>query len=434
MRQRFTIYTALTIAALAYPTIAATEPIYEVLHRFEGGRDGFEPRGGLVQDASGNLYGVTARGGLPEARLDSFNGNGCGTVYRVKPPTRTGKPWKKEVLYRFKGTWDGCLPHGRLALGPDGTLYGTTRAGGGTGCGTVFKLQYEVNKKRWRLERLFEFRKFTNEDKTVISDGCDPLVGPLLDSDDTLYGTTVGGGPDWRGVVYRLAPSKDLEPPWDYTVLHAFANSGDGSAPSGELAFSAQGDIVGATKFGGFEDFWGTVYTLQRPNSIRDEWTYKQIHIFKPEQGKTLPVNPTAGVVLAPDTSLVGVASGLVYRLTEKAKGNWSMATIANPAHHPFPGAGQMYEGQGIAADSRGVIFGFSVHALYSVMQRANKPKKYKAAIIRRWLPTNSNFAGYEPYGAPHIGADGHIYGAHRVGAEDCGEPHTCGVVFRIKP
>ena len=46
-----------------------------ILHSFEGGRDGTQPFGGLVEDAKGNLYGTTYLGG-------SHNG---GTVFKLSP-------------------------------------------------------------------------------------------------------------------------------------------------------------------------------------------------------------------------------------------------------------------------------------------------------------------------------------------------------------
>lgn len=60
-----------------------------VLYSFTGtGGDGAQPRGDLVQDAQGNLYGTTYEGGA----------SGHGTVFKVDT---TGK---ETVLYSFTGT------------------------------------------------------------------------------------------------------------------------------------------------------------------------------------------------------------------------------------------------------------------------------------------------------------------------------------------
>ncbi len=105
-----------------------------ILHCFTaGGSDGWAPYGGLIADRKGNFYGTTQVGGST-----ACGGDGCGTVFELTPDgTET-------ILYAFQGGSDGANPYAGL-LEKDGTLYGTTNAGGGTGCGgsgcgTVFKV------------------------------------------------------------------------------------------------------------------------------------------------------------------------------------------------------------------------------------------------------------------------------------------------------
>jgi uncharacterized repeat protein (TIGR03803 family) len=52
-----------------------------VLFSFGGGSDGGYPDAGLIADAKGNLYGTTEFGG---ADCDG-TGNGCGTVFKLTP-------------------------------------------------------------------------------------------------------------------------------------------------------------------------------------------------------------------------------------------------------------------------------------------------------------------------------------------------------------
>lgn len=108
-----------------------------ILYRFQGGRDGMDPRGGLVMDSAGNLYGTTSSGGIG-CRF------GCGTVFEIAASTHD-----KTTLYRFKGGRDGESPQGDLFIDNAGNLYGTTFQGGmhcqketelGPGCGTVFEV------------------------------------------------------------------------------------------------------------------------------------------------------------------------------------------------------------------------------------------------------------------------------------------------------
>ena len=101
-----------------------------VLYSFSAGADGGLPNGGLVLDSAGNIYGTTYLGG-------AF---GYGTVFRLDPSGN------ETVLYSFTGGADGKNPYFVVLLRDNaGNLYGTTSAGGGSGCGgsgcgTIFKL------------------------------------------------------------------------------------------------------------------------------------------------------------------------------------------------------------------------------------------------------------------------------------------------------
>ncbi|HLY07023.1 MAG TPA: choice-of-anchor tandem repeat GloVer-containing protein [Rhizomicrobium sp.] len=114
--------------------------------------DGYEPSGKL-RNLEGVIYGTTVGGG--EITCASGKGNcgtgfppkiagvshcherniyhGCGTVFSVDPSTGA-----ETVLYSFGSQpGDGLFPYGGL-VSVNGTFYGTTRAGGANGKGTVF--------------------------------------------------------------------------------------------------------------------------------------------------------------------------------------------------------------------------------------------------------------------------------------------------------
>ena len=52
-----------------------------LLYTFAGGADGAYPRGSLLRTRSGDLYGTTVGGGLPNCGY----GNGCGVVFKITP-------------------------------------------------------------------------------------------------------------------------------------------------------------------------------------------------------------------------------------------------------------------------------------------------------------------------------------------------------------
>lgn len=146
------------------------------------GSDGSEPWGGLVMDASGNLYGTTSMDG-------SRSG---GTVFELTPENGT---WVFTTLYSFSS--QAGQPLGTLTMDSQGNLYGTTNAG----FGTIFKLTHGLG--GWTYSVLHSF--------TGGSDGANPSdAGVTLDSNGKVYGTTAGGGSpnciQGCGVVFEITP------------------------------------------------------------------------------------------------------------------------------------------------------------------------------------------------------------------------------------
>jgi uncharacterized repeat protein (TIGR03803 family) len=93
-----------------------------VLYTFNGGSDGAEPLGGLLEDESGNLYGTTSAGGT----------SGAGAVFKLPPGGQ------ETVLHSFTGS-DGASPYAGVIMDKKGNLYGTTYVGA-DGAGAVFKV------------------------------------------------------------------------------------------------------------------------------------------------------------------------------------------------------------------------------------------------------------------------------------------------------
>jgi uncharacterized repeat protein (TIGR03803 family) len=149
-----------------------------VLYSLLYGSDGAFPAGGIITDASGNLYGTTTTGG---------SGNG-GTVFELSPSSGT---WTSTVLYSFTG---GGWPLGSLAMDQVGNLYGTTLQDG-FGLGSVFKLT--PSNGTWTETDVYDFSG---------TDGANPMGGVTLDSNGNLFGTTAYGGVYGCGVAYEITP------------------------------------------------------------------------------------------------------------------------------------------------------------------------------------------------------------------------------------
>ncbi len=146
------------------------------------------------------------------------------------------------VLYRFTGGSTGETPFGRLAMGADGTLYGTTVFGGdGTcsqgACGVVFKVP-----RHGPESVVYSFKGH--------NDGGMPYSGVIIDEAGNLYGTTSeGGGKNCSGygcgTVYRISPDGTE------SILYSFQGGADGTTPGSDLIADDAGNLYGTTILGG---------------------------------------------------------------------------------------------------------------------------------------------------------------------------------------
>ncbi|MGB7603642.1 MAG: choice-of-anchor tandem repeat GloVer-containing protein [Candidatus Sulfotelmatobacter sp.] len=216
--------------------IAAGTRKETVLHTFARGGDieGF-PKGRLIMDRSGNVYGTTW--------MTNLQSHISGTLFEIVAGTREAK-----ILHTFAGGRDGDTPNGDLVVDRKGDLYGTTQFGGGfcdsgsspgvdaMGCGTVFEISAGTRKETiWH--------HFNGG-----SDGMDPRSGLTRDSAGNVYGTTYSGGvncPFGCGTVFEIAAGTRKE-----TVLYRFKGGRDGAGPEGELFMDSAGNLYGTT-FGG---------------------------------------------------------------------------------------------------------------------------------------------------------------------------------------
>lgn len=154
-----------------------------LLHSFASNPDGADPRGGLIRDKEGNLYGTTIYGGT---------GGGFGTVFKLSAAG------EMTLLHSFSGNPDGVNPYAGLVRDAAGNLYGTTFYGGQSGYGSVFRIS-----KAGKFTILHSFNS--------TPDGAHPIGGLVRDKDGNLYGTTSGGGDascgfGGCGTVFEITP------------------------------------------------------------------------------------------------------------------------------------------------------------------------------------------------------------------------------------
>ncbi len=206
--------------------------------------------GALIMDRSGNLCGTTDQGGS-STQCES----GCGVVFEL---TNLSGTWREKVLHSFSGA-DGMNPSAQLLMDSVGNLYGTTAYGGVYGAGAVFKTSF--TKGTWRTKTIYSF---TNSN----GDGAFPNSPLIMDGAGNLFSTTTSGGSAdgvcstsqflGCGTVFEL---KAMNGAWKETILHHFTGLADGAFPAGIL-LGRDGALYGSAQGGRFE--MGLVYKLSR--------------------------------------------------------------------------------------------------------------------------------------------------------------------------
>jgi hypothetical protein len=180
-----------------------------MIHSFSGGRDGGVPEGGLMLDASGNIYGTALIGGFLGGSCRTMGG--CGLVFKLSP--RSGGGFVPAFLYTFLGGADGYNPVSVLTMDTAGNLYGAAY-GSPTGvgdcgfqCGSIYKLAPNG------------IGGYTQSVAYAFPGGANGgilnfLNGLTLDASGNIFGTTTGDGifnsllacANGCGVAYKITP------------------------------------------------------------------------------------------------------------------------------------------------------------------------------------------------------------------------------------
>jgi uncharacterized repeat protein (TIGR03803 family) len=194
------------------------------------------------------------------------------------------------VLHNFDNT-DGSYPWGALVQAANGDFYGTASSGGANGQGVVFKIT-----PGGVFSTVYNF---CSQGGTACTDGEQPRMGLMLDGNGYLYGTTLFGGANNRGTVYRITPAGAL------TTLYSFCNlasCADGWAPYGVLVQADSGAIYGTTNQAGKYNS-GTIFYIGTGGLTT-------LHNFCATSGCPGGAHPSAGLIQAENGDFYGTTSG----------------------------------------------------------------------------------------------------------------------------
>ena len=252
----------------------------------------------LVRGTDGNFYGTSTTGGA----------GGGGTVYEMTP---SGTQTTLHAFGDGSVTSDGAQPKG-LSFGSDGSLFGTTVAGGSAGYGTIFN----INQGTTTILHHFG-------DGSVTHDGASPATSLSNGLDGNYYGLTQGGGLASEGTCFSMTPSGSV------TILHNFGDgslANDGMNPDTPMVQDPKIPGVSlyfTTAAGGGENLGGA-YNLS-PGSLRTANPFSNTG----EDGYA----PHGPLLFDSNDNLFGIAS----------KGG-STVTSRYPPYYQAGGLGSIYE------------------------------------------------------------------------------------------
>ncbi len=434
-----------------------------------GCANGTYPEAGLVEDASGNLYGTTSVGG---------SGISGGTVFKLAP--NGDGSYSESVLYSFcsqGGTscTDGANPLASLIKDASGNLYGTTANGGANyssncsngSCGTVFKLAPNGN-GGYSETVLYSF---CSQGGTSCTDGANPLAGLIEDSSGNLYGTTWQGGATipfgdrttTAGTVFKLTPNG--EGGYSESVLYTFCSQSgcaDGEWPEAGLIEDASGNFYGTTSAGGatiilngYTTTGGAAFKL----TPKGDGSYSEsvLYNFCSQSGCTDGLGPSTSLIEDASGNLFGTTwqggancqygydgagCGTVFKLVQNGDGGYSENVLYSFCAQGGTGCPDGYApSSGVIEDASGNLFGTTfdggVYDVYgdggTVFELTPSGLGYTETVLYSFCAQNSPTIactdGESPQGGVIEDASGNFYGT-----SDGGGPNYYGTVFKLSP
>jgi uncharacterized repeat protein (TIGR03803 family) len=236
---------------------------YQILHQFDHFNKDANPTS-VIQATNGLLYGTTATftGGGVAFSIDTNGGN-------------------YNVLTNLAGA-----SLGGLLQAADGALYGTTYNGGGSNCGTVFRLNLDGS----GYQVVHDFSPVEGSN----------VVGTLVQNGAFLVGVTEFGGAANQGTIFLMNTNGS-----SFSVAHSFGTGlipSEGTEPFAGLVYGPGGLLFGTTPSGG--NGQGALFAINPDGS-----GYQQLYAFSGPDGN----KPTGSLLFDPSQPGVGVLYGATF-------------------------------------------------------------------------------------------------------------------------
>src|SRR5208282_3897145 len=281
-------------------------------------------------------------------------------------------------------------------------LHGTTLGGGANGAGAVFKMT-----PAGTVTTLYSFCSLTN-----CADGALPYGGLVLASDGNFYGTTSQGGAadGISGTVFKITPTGK------FTTLHSFDGT-DGAGPSAPLIQGANGELYGITENGGYPLNAGTFFKITMGGKFTTLYNFSAGFL-----SGTL-VQATDGNFYGTSESAGANGYGMIFKLTPS--GSFSIL-------HSFDSTDGSAPACGLLQASDGNLYGTTYEGGSNNSCENGCGTVFKITLAGA-LTTLHNFDstdGSNPIAALIQATDGNLYGTTYGG----GKSGVWGTVFKMTP
>ncbi|MGA2577436.1 MAG: choice-of-anchor tandem repeat GloVer-containing protein [Bryobacteraceae bacterium] len=205
------------------------------------------------------------------------------------------------------GGTDGAQPLGALVQATDGNFYGTTLDGGPNHKGTIFKIT-----PSGAFTTLYSFCS-----QSACEDGQNPQAGLVQAANGDVYGTTSQGGVNADGTVFKITIGGAL------TTLYSFCSQSacaDGQNPQAGLVQATNGDFYGTTADGGAGG-GGTAFKITPDGTLTTLYSFCSQGLpctdgERPEAGLIQAANGDLYGTTSRGGAIGGVDTGTVFRIT----------------------------------------------------------------------------------------------------------------------
>jgi uncharacterized repeat protein (TIGR03803 family) len=254
---------------------------------------------------------------------------------------------------------------------------------------------------------LYTFNAYTG-------DAGDPTAGLIIDSAGNLYGTTNGGGANYQGTVFKIAPDGTE------TLLHSFTGGSDGGNPFGGLQLDSKGNLWGTTQYGGAKDCGQYVTGCGVVFKLAPNGTEKVLHTFTGGSDGQFPQAGLTKKHIGATASGGANGFGTIFKIA--ANGTKTIL-------YSFGNSPDGYNPEAdVITDSAGNIYGTTASggntygAVFKLASNGSETMRYSF--------TGGNDGAYPHNSSVVIDKAGNLYGTTVEG----GTHNYCGVVFEVAP